>query len=131
VSGLQRQKFWSDRWPLNRKHAPNLFISHFCLLLFSFKRNRQRASSSSDTPSYSVPSTWSPIDPSEEFKVVELSKILHHDEYSKAKEQFLTTMKGCTVKSVKRVQNPGLWEDYERYMYCMLLVFVVIVLLQL
>ena len=77
--------------------------------------------SSSGTPSYRVPSTWSPIDPSEEFKVVDLNEILHHDEYSKVKAQFMTTMTSFTIKSVKRVQNPGLWEDYERYapVYCL------------
>ncbi|CAB4013955.1 poly [ADP-ribose] polymerase 12-like [Paramuricea clavata] len=110
----QNDKFRTKR-DVRRRPAKYLDEKTMKQVLEDFKRNRQRASSSSDTPSYSVPSTWNPIDPSEEFKVVELSKILHHDEYSKAKEQFLTTMKGFTVKSVKRVQNPGLWEDYERY----------------
>lgn len=31
------------------------------------------------------------------------------------KAQFMTTMPGFKVKSIKRVQNPGLWEDYQRY----------------
>ena len=89
-------------------------ISYFCLLLFRFKRNRQRTRSSSDTVSYHFPSNWSPINPSEEFKVVELNEVLDHDEYSKVKAQFMSTMSGFNVKSVKRVQNPSLWEDYER-----------------
>jgi hypothetical protein len=89
-------------------------ISHFCLLLFRFKRDRQRTRSSSDTVSYHLPSNWSPINPSEEFKVVELNEVLDHDEYSKVKAQFMSTMSGFNVKSVKRVQNPSLWEDYER-----------------
>ena len=70
--------------------------------------------STSDTPSHRVPSNWSPVDPSEEFKVVNLDEVLHHDEYSMVKAQFLTTLPGFKVKSVKRVQNPGLWEDFER-----------------
>jgi hypothetical protein len=89
---------------------PTVFL--YCL---RFKRSRIRTSSGSDARSYSVPSTWSPIDPSEEFKFVDLSEVLNHDEYSKVKAQFLTTMTGFRVTSIKRVQNPGLWEDYERY----------------
>jgi hypothetical protein len=91
-------------------HSSFLFF-----ILFSFKRNRQKTSSNSGTPSYPVPSNWSPIDLSEEFKIVELSEVSDHNEYSKVKAEFMTTMAGFKVKSVKRVQNPGLWEDYERY----------------
>ena len=85
--------------------------------LFRFKRNRQRPSCGSDSLKYSIPSTWSPVDPSEEFKFVDLSEVLHHDEYSLAKSQFMATMAGFRVKSIKRVQNPGLWEDYVRYTF--------------
>lgn len=54
------------------------------------------------------------MEPSEEFKCVNLNEVLHHDEYSKVKAQFMATMAGYKIKSVKRLQNPALWEDYER-----------------
>ena len=87
------------------------------LLLIRFKRNRQRTSSSSSNVSesqYSVPTHWTPLDASEEFKVVDLSEVLHHEEFTKVERLFLATMAGYKIKSVKRVQNAGLWQDYER-----------------
>ena len=115
IHGMYQQ---NDRYGTKRdvRRRPAKYLDQKIMkqVLEEFKRNRQRTTSSSDSPSYPVPSTWSAIDPTEEFKVVDLSEILHHDEYSKVKAQFMTTMTGFTIKSVKRVQNPGLWEDYER-----------------
>ena len=93
----------------------NSFVS--LLLLIRFKRNHQRMSSSSSNLSesqYSVPTHWTPVDASEEFKVVDLSKVLHPEEFTKVETLFLATMAGYKIKSVKRVQNAGLWQDYER-----------------
>ena len=83
---------------------------------FRFKQNRQRAGFINGNPLYPVPSSWSPIDPAEEFKVVDLDEVSHSEEFLKVKAQFMTTMASFKVKCIKRVQNPGLWEDYERYM---------------
>ena len=63
----------------------------------------------------SVPTSWTPLVPSEEFNLVDLSEVgEHREEFTKVKTLFLATMVGHTVKSIKRVQNAGLWEDYQR-----------------
>ena len=122
LSSKSNNMFWSKKQE-NKSSSTHLHI-HFlsnAIYIFSypfrFKRSHQRRSSSSRNTSEvvtSVPPHWAPLDSSEEFKVVDLNEVLHHEEFTKVQTQFLATMSGHTIKSIKRVQNPGLWEDYER-----------------
>lgn len=80
----------------------------------SYLRRPVSSSNSKGEAVTSIPSNWAPVDFSKDFQVVDLSEVIHNAEFSKVKTQFLATMAGHTVKSIKRVQNITLWEDYQR-----------------
>lgn len=109
----QNHKYGTKR-DVRRRPAQFLDEEAMKQMLEEFKRTRQRTSSSSSDTASSIPSHWTPVDTSEEFNLADLSEVLHHEEFIKVKTQFLAAMPDYTVKSIKRVQNPGLWEDYER-----------------
>lgn len=90
------------------------FYSVLSCTAYSFKRNYQSSSSNIAKQLYPVPSSWTPLDPLEDYKITRVDEVLNQEEFLKVKIQFLTTLQQYKIKSVKRVQNPSLWEDYER-----------------
>lgn len=61
-----------------------------------------------------VPSYWSPMPVNMQYKRVPLSAI--SSEYEDVEKLFKKTMERTVViSSIERVQNPFMWEKYQRY----------------
>ncbi|KAL9987965.1 hypothetical protein ACROYT_G002352 [Oculina patagonica] len=77
------------------------------------KETNQVPARNTATPMYSVPSHWSPMSPSKKYKRVPLEAF--SSEFKEVEQFFKSRMEtNVVINSIERVQNPFVWESYQR-----------------